>query len=537
MVSSTRQAIACVLALFSVALVAYAQSSPSNSQGATVSGRVTVKGKGEPGIAVILQRSNTSTREYSGPRAVTDEQGNYRIVNVPPGNYQISPAARVLTSQDSSDSNRFLFINKNETIENVNFALVPGGVITGKILDSEGRPVIDQPVEVLAADNNQPVASFFYFTTDDRGVYRVYGLRPGNYRVAAGRNEGWPQTGPSRPYKRTYYPFADDPQQATLVEVSEGSETKDIDITLTRLTSQFSASGRVIDGENGEPLANFYYSLVRYTEHGSSSHSGGSTVTNSKGEFRLENLQPGKYGISISTFRDSNSRFEEAKFEIVDQDVRDLVIKASKGGSISGVVVLERVEGKAARAALNLGWVMGSLENGPGRQQGVSSQIGEDGSFKLNGLAAGAVTIGVGNLQLDHIERDGVIQPNNVVMLKDQEELKGVRIVVQYGTASLRGRIEVENGSFPAGGRFEIATRRIDASPNEPRYGNAGPSVDSRGHFLIERLLPGTYEIMAAVVFESGKAAFIKRQQLVITAGSTNTINIIVDLSLPPLRP
>ena len=56
------------------------------------------------------------------------------------------------------------------------------------------------------------------------------------------------------PYKRTFYPDATDANEARIVEVSEGSETVDIDIRLGRSLPRFAVSGRVVDGETGKSL-------------------------------------------------------------------------------------------------------------------------------------------------------------------------------------------------------------------------------------------------------------------------------------------
>ncbi|MBA3568056.1 MAG: carboxypeptidase regulatory-like domain-containing protein [Pyrinomonadaceae bacterium] len=57
-----------------------------------VSGRVTLRGKGVPGIGVALRRSESDQRR---PALIgtTDLEGNYRISNVPAGQYQAAPIA------------------------------------------------------------------------------------------------------------------------------------------------------------------------------------------------------------------------------------------------------------------------------------------------------------------------------------------------------------------------------------------------------------------------------------------------------------
>ena len=538
--SSTRQAIACIFAIFSVAITASAQSTPVKEPGATISGKVTIKGQGAPGVIVTLRQNDRSRggREYSGPKGVSDNDGNYRIENVAPGSYRIMPAARAYVFAEGSERERLLIVNKGDTIEHIDFAMIRGAVITGKVIDAEGRPIVEEGVSVFTPDN-RTVTVLNNSLTEDRGFYRIYGLPAGRYRVAAGRGEDSFSGGLPRPYRRTYHPSVSDPAQATIVEVDEGSELKDIDIMFTRTVSTYTARGRIVDGETGQPLANIDYGITRYEERGSSSRSGG-YVTNSRGEFKLENLAPGKYSIPISNRSDNDLRFDETQFEIVDHDVNDLVIKGTKGGSISGVVVFEGLDDKT-RQQFGRSWIGVSIEGAPGRSSGLNAQVREDGSFHLRGVDGGTATFylfGRGeSIRVERVERDGVIQPRGLV-IKDREHVTGVRVTVQYGNASLRGKIDVENGTRPADSYFYVWARLLGADPSVRFSGsNLRPQIDARGQFVIEGLTAGTYEIEAGLYVMSSKLRYAaKNQQVVVTAGSSNTVNITVDLTSTPAK-
>ena len=539
MVSSTRQAIACIFAIISVAVTANAQNAPVKEPGATISGTVTIKGKGAPGVIVVMRQGgerSMSGREYSGARGVTDNDGNYRIANVPPGSYRVVTAAKAYVPADEAGREKLLIVNKGDTIENIDFSLIRGAVITGKVVDAEGRPVVEEWVSVFTPDN-KPVFTSQTMGTDDRGVYRIYGLRGGSYRVAAGRGEdsfGGPS---SRPYKRTYHPSVSDPSQATVVEVSEGGEVRDVDITFSRTVSTYTVRGRVIDGETGKPLANLEYGITRLEEHGSSSQSGG-YITNSRGEFKVENLSPGKYRIPVSGHSDNDLRFEDTPFEIIDQDVNGVIIKATRGGSISGVVVFEGLDAKA-REQVGQSWLMAWVHGATGRSGNSSARIGDDGSFHIRGLGGGPVNFHLHarrEIRIERIERDGVTQPQPV-MIQDREHIKGLRVIAQFGNATLRGKIDVENGTLPADARFFVWARILGEDPAMRFSGsNLRPQVDARGQFVVEGLTGGTYEVEAGVFLPSAKVGYTKKQQVVITQGATTTVNITVDLNSTPIK-
>src|SRR4030095_9402941 len=90
--------------------------------------------------------------------------------------------------------------------------------------------------------------------------------------------------------------------------------------------------------------------LQRIEEHGVNYPNVWAT-SDAKGQFRFEDLSPGKYavvyGVGVSSRPDSNVRVENTNFVVVDKDVTDLVVKAVRKASVSGIVVLEAGQSKA----------------------------------------------------------------------------------------------------------------------------------------------------------------------------------------------
>ena len=237
-----------------------------------------------------------------------------------------------------SDGRKSVVVGKNEVVENVDITLIRGGVITGKVTDADGRPVVEEQIFFSATESRLPY--WRTVRTDDRGVYRAFGLPPGRYTVSAGKdscllwqNEDGPQ--------RTYYPSALNASDATAIEVNEGSEANNIDITLGRQVSKYTARGRIIDGETSQPLPNARIGIQLFFSVGGSTSRGAAAESTKDGEFKVENLPPGKYAVYLDSQTDSEWVSEAVRFEVTDQDVDGLLIKTSRGGSISGVVVLE----------------------------------------------------------------------------------------------------------------------------------------------------------------------------------------------------
>src|ERR1044072_779879 len=110
MCSSARQTIICILLVLGAAVCIKAQTSS-----ASISGKVTIKGKPAVGVTVVandtLGQGNPMIKRY---RARTDQTGSYRITNLPAGTYEISAITPALVQVNELDS---LVISEGEQVE------------------------------------------------------------------------------------------------------------------------------------------------------------------------------------------------------------------------------------------------------------------------------------------------------------------------------------------------------------------------------------------------------------------------------------
>jgi protocatechuate 3,4-dioxygenase beta subunit len=484
-------------------------------------------------------RGNDMTSAYEPfTRAITDADGNYHIANIAAGNYQITIAAPAYVAADKADR-KVVVLAEDENVENINFSLVRGGVITGKVTEGEGRPVILHQVEIydLAVlgryDPQQRPYPTMTVSTDDRGVYRIFGIPPGRYKVAAGRGyEGYGTFSPSHvSYRHVYHPDVTDPAKALVIEVIEGSEAKDIDIALGQPVQGFSVRGRAINTDTGAPVPNIHFGLRRILGPQQMEYANSIVVTNARGEFVIEGLTPGKYGTSLFSNESGELRADTLTFDVIDQDVTGVTLKLSKGAVISGVVVLES-EDNVARRLLAETLMRAYVQTAPGFGTGASSSIGAGGSFRFGGLPTGSVNIMISGtvspyppkgLAISRIERDGIVTPR--IEVKDGEQVTGVRVFIAYGSAVLRGVVSVENGPLPAGVRVSLQISK----PGEKVSYMRPPQVDERGHFLLEGIPPGQYELTAQIFGPEVPAAKIIKQQVSLTHGAVTDVTITID--------
>lgn len=528
---------------------------PANSQTAktdskaTISGKITLKGKPAPGVVVGLHLSEPAQFDPTF-KATTDQDGKYRIAELPQGKYVIAPVAPAFVIANVNNlAGQSVIVNEGENIEGIDFDLIRGGVITGKITDAEGHPIVEESVNLLSADYPRSGPSYNLrgrFQTDDRGIYRIFGIRPGRYKVSVGQESVYRGVGGGRrSLPITFYPDAREAAKAAVIEVGEGTEATKIDITISRALEGFAVSGRVVEGETGKPVANVAITLSRIMiidKNSTSSYGGGTDIrSNADGAFRLEKLPAGKYAVSIQPEPESDMRAGPVAFDVIDQDVTGLLIKTATGASLSGTVVIEGKGGLNTARAQAPAWISVEVRNDSLGFSSNQGPIKPDGSFRIGGLSAGNVTFSVGSwgptgnakaITIARVERDGVVQPSGI-QLQAAEHLSGLRIVAAYSSGSIRGVVKVENGALPPGARLVVNLSKVGDANNTPSGG--GTAADARGNFLIEGLAAGTYELTVyAFDPERRQRPRTTKQLVTVTDGSATDVMVTIDLTAPP---
>lgn len=547
---SAFQAILWVLLIFCNSVQTQPQTKPAKKEvSSSISGKVTIKGKGAPGIIVGLRGADFDSQFTFRLKATTDQDGNYRITNVGPGSYRVMTAAPLFVNSGESDG-KTLIITEGETVEGVDFTLVRGGVITGKAGDSDGLPLIEEYIMLLPVESDsQPrrvnIDAANGIQTDDRGIYRIFGIPPGKYKVALGQGEVGSFGGTRRSrYKQTFSPGVVDSSKALVIEVTEGTEAANVDITVGRSLPTFAISGRLMNGQTLQPVPNVRPGLQKISSDGHSFMVWGS-ASNSEGEFKLENVTAGKYEIFVPSQPNSSLRSEPVSFEVIDQDVSGLLVKTSEGGSLSGLVVLDGGDDRSLLARLSQLRLHTYVRN-PATESFSSwvrpVTIDSDRGFRVSGLQSGFVNFSfsgvdgrpVPGLSLVRVERDGITQPSGIE-IKDGEQVTGVRLVISYGNGKIRGVVKIENGELPSNARFAVwFTDPNDDSRRGHRINQTSPEVDSRGHFLVEGLAAGTYQINASIFIPGARTRppSVTKQVNVVDGAVTE---ITLTLNLEPI--
>jgi hypothetical protein len=206
-----------------------------------VSGRVLIATSGQPlaGADVSLYS------EEGGPKimtAETDERGHFTLYEVPRGRYRLRASKGTHLGGwlgQQAGAGRFVYLDvPGPNTTGITLRLWPSAVIAGTVTNEKRDPVARATVRALRRTflAGRPVwDSAGIARTDDRGVYRLIGLRAATYILSASEGQ----------HGSLYFPNATGVASALPVAVNYGDERGDVDFSLPRLSGLSTVSGSI----------------------------------------------------------------------------------------------------------------------------------------------------------------------------------------------------------------------------------------------------------------------------------------------------
>ena len=437
-----------------------ARDRPAEDTGtASISGRVLALSPRAPlsGASVTVRAENGRITES----ATTDADGRYALTGLPAGRYTVAARKGGYLSLQYGQTRAFepgtpLQIESGDTLTRVDLQLPRGSVLTGAVFDQHGQPAVGAAVRArrygFASGRWDLVRAGDDDHTDDRGVYRLYGLAPGKYYI-----EATPAGVFGRPLGRgpTYYPNAPDLGSAQHVAVGIGEELGGLDVYLTE-SATATVSGVVIDALGRPQVRARSVSLVSRTASGRRVRGG---QIQADGSFTLEGVSPGDYVLYTSTpATEGPVEFAEVELRTIGEDVKGIVLRTTIGATATGAVVVNGDLGAAFSPDELLPFTMplGFVEVPAGRGTGG---VGPDWSFEIRGIGEAQVIRLLGlpdDWVLDAVLLNGRDITDQPIHLPAGRATSGFRIVVTDRTTRLRGTVVDADGRPTADARVMI---------------------------------------------------------------------------------
>lgn len=484
---------------------------PANAEEPTVgsiSGSA-VNEAGQPLAGVVVFVRDTSAAGISRS-TVTNAEGNFRLNGLSAGLYTVSgflPAYVMDLVDPNAPVNRF------RVGDTVRLELIRGGVITGTVTNAVGEPLIGVRVRAMMVPGAKGEPPIFYpqgdQLTDDRGVYRMYGLAPGTYVVSAGG-------GPTQPFQISAYDsdiptFAPSTTRDNALEINVRSgEESNVDIRY-RGEPGHTISGTVkLSSNTGSSVSVFYAgtsALVTTTFQ----------AFGNRG-FAFHGFGDGEYDVvaqEIAQVPGSQtpqlSISERLRVVVKGADVTGLELVPRPLASLNGRFVLEpspdaacqgkrrplfaetfvgvqRPEKEVEKDALSF---MRALSG--------SGAPDEKGNFIIRNLPPGKYLFTpyfharywfVGSISLSSSSK--VDAAANWTTVKQGTQSGTITITLAEGAASVRGRVTATNDTqLPAGLGVYLVPAERERTADVLRY--FVTPVEAEGKFAFNNLPPGSY--------------------------------------------
>lgn len=501
-------------------------------------------------VTVTLSRSGVEDLRTTA----TDEAGRYRFEGLAAGRYALSFGKGAYISMDYGAPRAGLTGQSITLVEGQIFAARPvamlhGSAIAGRVLDTNGNPLSGAQVsasQVITVGGERrarvtPGASQSV-TTNAHGEYRIFGLLPGAYLVAAQYERtippavttvelDWarqrsgapaPQSARGSAFAPTLYPGTADHNAAVPVTVAKAEEQTGIDFSL-RLVPVADIRGVVI-GPDGQPVAGVSVreaptrppAFVGYGIRGAR--------TLADGSFSFSALPPGDYTLTVRggpvarppvASPVSPQAITQAPIvqppwwgrldvTVSGADLERLTISMKLGFEVSGRVVVEGT----GTPPWQLSALRFSLSDGTSSTlSSFAGSVSADGSFSVGGLAPGLYRF---NMTLPSTPDEPWALKSARLgdrdLLDNAVQLDGntpdLVVTVSNAMARLSGRLATAAGA-PASRLYVMvfSTSPSDWRPRSRRIRDV--QTTDAGAFAIDGLPAGEYYVCALTELDS----------------------------------
>lgn len=500
-------------------------------QTGVITGRVIIEdGGGLANVTVDLYPANAGQRN-PGRRisTTTDEDGNFKFTGVSPRSYSVNVYetrgyVRQPTPASERNNRGYYRIGDNAVI-----TLIRGGVITGRVTTASGEPMIGAQISPMMARDAEgnPIRRQFgghQRSTDDRGIYRLYGLAPGTYVVAVRGNLSVQQLSPYDGEAPTFHPSSTR-DTAAEITVASGGEATGIDIRYRGERGHIVSGAMTGGGEASQPYATLYsvatgsYAGTGYVRPGEAANS-----------FAIHGVTDGEYEVvaQIAGYNEVEGFVSPPRRVTVrGADVGGIELKLAPKASIAGKIVVEnQTNACETKRKFSIEEAVVSLRRDEKTSEPrtvywvyVADGAPDDkGEFAIRNIDPGRYFIEprlpAENWYVKSIAaatsapaganaRRPVSAPDiarNGIALKAGEKVTGLTVTITSGAASLSGKVVAakEGTRLPSRVRLHLAPAEATGAGDVLRYAEAIARSD--GAFALNNIAPGKYWLMARAV-------------------------------------
>lgn len=501
----------------------------------SISGRVVGEG-GEPmPNAAVYVRPRGGVTFFRQQALGSDEEGNFVARDLDPAVYHVG--AHVPGYFLDSDQPAAAGTGPYRLGDFVTLRLVRGGVITGAVTGAGGEPMVGLSVRAIRVrdQDGRPLTAspnFFEAQTDDRGVYRVYGLLPGGYVITtSGASYGW---GPLSAYEGdapTFYPSGTR-DTAAEITVRPGQEVAGVDIRYREERGHRVTGTLMVPAQTSDDASVGVTVSLTYAGSGMTAANAWVGIRETERAFSLEGVADGDYEVQaqFQTREGLSGSSPPQRVAVRGADVAGLKLALAPLASVSGTLVaepapeavraLEACKERAPTARPQETLVVARRDARAGAPTAASTPRGpqqreaspdEAGAFTLRNLEPGVYRVAARPLDENFYAHSVQLPPTtppaakagaqaagraaDLLNISSGQQLSGLAVRLVAGAAAVAGRVVGTDAGtqLPASGTLRVHLVPAERARAEEilRYAETAPAPD--GTFAFKNLAPGRY--------------------------------------------
>jgi carboxypeptidase family protein len=538
-----------VRALMVIMICSFAQAQQPSSRddkaeeltSGAITGRV-VNENGQP-----LANASVFVRPFGVPgqgrSTTTDGEGNFQLSGLDATAYLVSAATPAyITMPRDPDSSQSAYSRVGESVR---LELIKGGVITGLVATSSDEPVVSVRVRayMIRDSNGQPPRMGLPFreqTTDDRGVYRIYGLVPGTYIVSAGGDSGNFSGFNMNAYDADTPTYAPSSARDTAAEVNvrAGEETGSVDIRYRGEPGHL-VSGTA-KGVTASVDSSFFMRLTPVSEATGQMSISSFQPPGGRG-FAFPGVADGDYDLIAQTFFPGGevNLSDPRRIKVRGADVTGIELVTKPLGTILGRVALvesKTPECKGKHRPLFAETVVSAWHNEKDATKdqpqfvwalGAPTLPDKQGNFTLRNLAPGRYRFSTRSFAkywyLQSISLQPAMTPaataamasravdaaRNWTAVKPGERVSTLILTLAEGAASFRGQMKLAEGQkIPSRLFVYLVPAEREKAEDVLRFFASQVAAD--GAFAVNNLAPGRYWAVVRVAPETESGVLAK---------------------------
>ncbi len=446
----------------------------------------------DAGPRVARLNGQPTTVRPAGAVILTDASGNFHA-SVTPGTYYASAERSGFVG-----SHDIVTVEGSESAT-VTLKLDRHGVITGRILDEDGEPMVRAMVQtlkwvMLGGPNGQRTlmpAGESTASTNDLGEYRIFGLSPGKYILSAQPTLRDPVNADRRVYTTHYYPNVTDLSSAQPIAISPGLIRPGIDLRLAKVTT-VQLSGKIsplpVPGSERRGVN----MMVALQPRNVGSPMGRmdrqrSAPVNSQGEFTLAQVPAGSYTLVANTFgANQDRRTARLNLEVGGRDVDGLAVTLESPLTVNGRFVAED-------PAILTGITVHLQPQNSGQNVAAYGRSDAQGRFTINNLEKDIYRVRFNGRPPGYYIKSVQL---GTFDSKDTLDLTAgaageLTIALEKGTAELSGRVL---------GKDQKPAVQVYVLLINDRQQTSSTQTDVQGRYTLKEITPGDYRLVATTI-------------------------------------